>query len=349
MGRATVHSICNDCMKACIYQKQEPVDIPQVETRVLKDVLALPWGFEIYALLTRWNPLNLRRPLPKPATGRKVLIVGLGPAGFTLAHHLMNDGHTVMAIDGLKIEPLVAAISGVDAGGAGLPFRAIRDPAELREPLDSRVMAGFGGVAEYGITVRWDKNFLKIIRLLLERRAQFAMYGGVRFGGTLTIDSAFALGFDHIAMCAGAGRPTVIPMQNGLVPGVRKASDFLRALQLTGAAKTDSIANLQVRLPVVVIGGGLTAIDTATEALAYYPLQVEKFLSRYETLVAERGVAAVRAGWSAAETETGDEFIAHAEPIRAERAAASREGRLPRIADLVNSWGGVTIAYRRRM
>ena len=31
-------------------------------------------------------------------------------------------------------------------------------------------MAGFGGVAEYGITVRWDKNFLKIIRLLLERR-----------------------------------------------------------------------------------------------------------------------------------------------------------------------------------
>ena len=46
-------------------------------------------------------------------------------------------------------------------------------------------MAGFGGVAEYGITVRWDKNFLKLIRLLLVRRAQFALYGGVRFGGTL--------------------------------------------------------------------------------------------------------------------------------------------------------------------
>ena len=30
---------------------------------------------------------------------------------------------------------------------------------------------GFGGVAEYGITVRWDKNFLKLIRLLLERGA----------------------------------------------------------------------------------------------------------------------------------------------------------------------------------
>ena len=79
---ATGHRICNDCMKACIYQKQEPVDIPQVETRMLKDVLALPWGFEIYGLLTRWNPLNLRRPLPKPASGCKVLVVGLGPAGF---------------------------------------------------------------------------------------------------------------------------------------------------------------------------------------------------------------------------------------------------------------------------
>ena len=120
-------------------------------------------------------------------------------------------------------------------------------------------MAGFGGVAEYGITVRWDKNFLKIIRLLLERRRQFAMFGGVRFGGTLTIDEAFADGFDHIALCAGAGRPTVLEIPNGFARGVRAASDFLMALQLTGAAKRESIANLQIRLPIVVIGGGLTA------------------------------------------------------------------------------------------
>ena len=349
MCAATGHRICNDCMKACIYQKQEPVDIPQIETRVLKDVLALPWGFEIYGLLTRWNPLNFRRPLPRPATGRKVLIVGLGPAGFTLAHHLINDGHTVVAIDGLKIEPLAAEISGVDSHGARQPFRPIRDVEELREPLGSRVMAGFGGVAEYGITVRWDKNFLKIIRLLLERRAEFKMFGGVRFGGTLTIDSTFSLGFDHIALCAGAGRPTIVPMKNGLAPGVRQASDFLMALQLTGAAKTDSVANLQVRLPVIVIGGGLTAIDTATEALAYYPLQVEKFLARYEILVAERGETSVRADWSEKEREIADEFIEHARVIRNERKAAAREGRQLRLVELLQSWGGATIVYRRRL
>jgi NADPH-dependent glutamate synthase beta subunit-like oxidoreductase/NAD(P)H-flavin reductase len=346
---ATGHRICNDCMKACIYQRQDPVDIPQIETRTLKDVLGLPWGFEIYSLLTRWNPLNIRRPLPRPATGHKVLVVGLGPAGFTLAHHLVNDGHFVAAIDGLKIEPLPPEVSGVAQDGTRRPFQPIRDLMSLVEGLDDRVMAGFGGVAEYGITVRWDKNFLKIVRLLLERRADFAMYGGVRFGGTVTIDRAFELGFDHVALCAGAGRPTVIPMPNGLVPGVRMASDFLMALQLTGAAKTASIANLTVRLPVVVIGGGLTAIDTATESLAYYPVQVEKFLSRYETLVAERGEEAVRAEWNAAEREVAAEFIAHGRAIRAERETARREGRPPHLAQLLDTWGGVTIAYRRRL
>jgi NADPH-dependent glutamate synthase beta subunit-like oxidoreductase/NAD(P)H-flavin reductase len=346
---ATGHRICNDCMKSCIYQRQDPVDIPQIETRTLKDVLGLPWGFEIYSLLTRWNPLDLRRPLPKPASGYKVLVVGLGPAGFNLTHHLINDGHFVAAVDGLKIEPLLPEISGVAADGGRVAFEPVRDVASLYERLDERTMAGFGGVAEYGITVRWDKNFLKLIRLLLERRAAFSMYGGVRFGGTLTIEGAFALGFDHIALCAGAGRPTVIPMQNGLVPGVRQASDFLMALQLTGAAKSDSIANLTVRLPVVVIGGGLTAIDTATEALAYYPMQVEKFLHRYETLVAERGAEPVRAAWNGAEREGAEEFITHGRAIRTEREVATREGRAPHLAKLIDSWGGVTIAYRRRL
>ena len=167
----------------------------------------------------------------------------------------------------------------------------------LFENLDDRVMAGFGGVAEYGITVRWNKNYLKLVRLLLERRAQFAHFGGIRFGGgaTLGMDDAWAMGFDHIALCMGAGKPTVLDIPNGLARGVRAASDFLMALQLTGAAKLSSIANLQLRLPVVVIGGGLTAIDTATESLAYYVRQVEKFAARYRTLVAERGEAAVRA------------------------------------------------------
>ncbi len=349
MCAGTGHRICNDCMKACIYQKQEPVDIPQVETRVLKDVLDLPWGFEIYSLLTRWTPFDLGRPVPKPHTGKKVLVAGMGPAGFTLAHHLMNDGHAVVGVDGLKIEPLPGDLSGVDAHGRRVAFKPIRDVQELTERLDERVMAGFGGVAEYGITVRWDKNFLKIVRLLLERRSEFALFGAVRFGGTVTVDEAFAMGFDHVALAMGAGRPTVLPLPNGLARGVRAASDFLMALQLTGAARADTIANMQLRLPVVVIGGGLTAVDTATESLAYYPVQVEKFLARYEALAAERGDKAVRAKWDAEEAEIADEFLTHARAIRAERAAAARDKRPAKVRELLQSWGGVTIAYRKRL
>ena len=340
MMAATGHRICNDCMKACVYQKQEPVDIPQAETSVLKDVLALPYGFEIYSLLIRWNPLNIRRPLPVADTGCKVLVVGLGPAGYTLAHHLMNDGHTVVAVDGLKIEPL-----GFD------PRLPIRDAQTLFESLDDRVLAGFGGVAEYGITVRWNKNYLKVVRILLERRAEFAMQGGVRFGGgaTLSIDDAWEMGFDHIALCMGAGKPTVIDMPGGLARGVRQASDFLMGLQLTGAAKMNSIANLQLRLPVVIIGGGLTAVDAGTESLAYYVRQVEKFALRYRTLVAERGEAAVRARWSEEDTEIATEFLTHADAIRDERIAAARAGRNPNLAQLLDSWGGATVAYRRTL
>ena len=169
-------------------------------------MLGLPWGFEIYSLLTRWNPLNIRRPLPRPATGHKVLVVGLGPAGFTLAHHLMNDGHFVAAIDGLKIEPLPPELAGVAQDGTRRRFQPIRDVMTLVEGLDDRVMAGFGGVAEYGITVRWDKNFLDLNYILIMRRKKFRLLDGVRFGGTLTLDDAWELGFHHVAI-AGASSP----------------------------------------------------------------------------------------------------------------------------------------------
>ena len=193
------------------------------------------------------------------------------------------------------------------------------------------------------------KIFSSCIRLLLERREEFALFGGVRFGGTLTADDALAMGFDHVALAAGAGRPTVLDMPNGLARGVRAASDFLMALQLSGAAQINSVANMQLRLPVVVIGGGLTAIDTATEALAYYPVQVDKFLRRYEILTSVQGEAAIRGAWDEEEREIAEEFLSHARAIRAERKEAEREGRVPRILELLQSWGGATIAYRKRL
>ena len=378
MLAATGHRICNDCMKACIYQKQEPVNIPMVETQTLDQVLALPWGFEIYSLLTRWNPLNTKQPLPLDDNNRKVLIVGLGPAGFTLAHYLLNSGVIVVGIDGTKIEGLSPELVGRGSGRLsskssadgldtikgwddGRYFIPIRDVSDLFVNLADRVPQGFGGVMEYGITVRWQKNYLTIIRLLLERRENFRLFGGVRFGSQIDFDNAKSLGFDHIALAMGAGKPNLPKMENNLARGVRTASDFLMALQLTGAGRHDSLANLQLRMPIVVIGSGLTAVDTATESLAYYCVQIEKFLQRYEFL-GDR----IFSGLTEEEREIAEEFIKHGKELRAVKSVTaskfvaqstdltnrngedgSENGKGRSIAELLRSWGGATILYRK--
>lgn len=338
----TGHRICNDCMKACIFQKQEPVNIPEIETNTLTEVLNLPYGFEIYSLLTRWNPLNRKRPYALPYNGKNILVVGMGPAGYTLSHYLLNEGFGVVGIDGLKIEPLIC-----DFVGEG--FKPIRSYSEIVDKLDDRILNGFGGVAEYGITVRWDKNFLKVIYLNLLRRKSFEIYGGVRFGGTITIEDAWNYGFDHIALATGAGKPTIVRMENNLIRGIRKASDFLMTLQLSGAQKKDSMANLQVRLPAVVIGGGLTGIDTATEIMAYYPIQVEKVLERYESLEKEIGEEKIKERLSDEDLEILEEFLSHGREIKLERKRAKEYDEAPNFIPLIRKWGGVSLVYRKSL
>ena len=343
MCPGTGHRICNDCMRGCIYQKTESVNIPQIETNVLTDVLFMPWGFEIYSLLTRWNPLNIKRSTALPYNGKNVLVAGMGPAGYTLSHYLLNEGFGVVGIDALKIEPLPLYLTG-DRNTIPAPVIEFKT---LYEELDKRVMLGFGGVAEYGITVRWDKNFLKVIYLNLLRRSAFKCYGGIRFGGTVSIDEAWEMGFDHIAIASGAGKPTIIDLKNNLTRGIRKASDFLMGLQLTGAAKESSLANLQVRLPAGVIGGGLTAIDTATELLAYYPVQVSKIVKRYDKLVAKYGVELIRSRYDQEELEILEEFLGHGRIIEQERQRAAAAGETPNFLPFLHQWGGVTMFYRK--
>jgi NAD(P)H-flavin reductase len=138
-------------------------------------------------------------------------------------------------------------------------------------------------------------------------------------------------------------------MKNNIIRGVRKASDFLMALQLTGAFKEEALANLQAELPALVIGGGLTAIDTATELLAYYPIQAEKTLARYEALVDEHGEDAVRAVFDAEERDILDRLLRHGGEVRLERERARAAGEQPDLARLCQDWGGVSIVYRRSM
>ena len=76
----------------------------------------------------------------------------------------------------------------------------------------------------------------------------------------------------------------------------------------------------------MVIGGGLTAMDIATESLAYYVVQVEKFLLRFEVLAAELGEDAVRDRWNDEEREIAEEFLV-ARARDSQRAAQGGAGR----------------------
>ena len=306
----TGHRICNDCSRACIYQKQKPVDIPLVETNVLSTVLDMQFGFEIYSLLTRWNPLNLLRPLPLPPTNGRVLITGMGPAGYTAAHYLINEGHTVVGVDGAKIEPLPERLIGKASKNKKIGFELIQDiKHEVFQDLDLRVASGFGGVSEYGITVRWDKNYLSIIRIILERRDSFLLAGEMMLGGNLHFEEILQ-DFDHVVVTCGSGKAKTINMKNCLASGVKYASDFLMNLHLGGAYRQDSIDNLQIRSPIVVIGGGLTAVDASTESLAYYSAQVKKFKERYSTIM-EHGH---KIDWTAREKAIVADFLSGQEP-----------------------------------
>ncbi|QQV74473.1 Dihydroorotate dehydrogenase B (NAD(+)), electron transfer subunit [Rickettsia tillamookensis] len=320
MVAATGHRICNDCSKACIYQKQDPVNIPLIESNILEETLKLPYGLEIYLLLTRWNPLNIYAPLPKEPTNYNILVTGLGPAGFSLSYYLLRSGHNVTAIDGLKITPL--------------PFdvhKPIKFWHEYKNLLSERIPRGFGGVAEYGITVRWDKNNLDILRLILERNNNFKYYDGVALDFNITKEQAFDLGFDHIAFCIGAGQPKILDIENFEAKGVKTASDFLMTLQSGGAFLKNSNTNMVIRMPIVVIGGGLTSLDAATESLYYYKKQVEEFAENY-----------IEKDLTDEDKEIAEEFIAHA---RLFKEAKSNE----ELRKVFNKLGGATIYYRGRL
>lgn len=314
----TGHRICNDCAKSCIYQKQSHVDVPIIESELFRKTLHLPWGAEIYNLLLLWNPLSITDPLPRDASARNILVVGSGPAGLSMAYYLLRSGHNVTIIDGLKIEPLPNIA----------PIKSWQEFAENNTlPAD-----GFGGVASYGITSRWNKEHLQLLKIIFTRWPRLHVEGGTMLGANLAITQAFnQFKFDHLCLALGAGAPKWPQIPGIMSRGVMAAADFLMNLNLYKPYLASSTSALQIRLPLVVIGGGLTAIDAAVEAIKYYIELVRKFAILYTPKIAAK--------LSQEEQAIAQEYLLHSELLKDN----------PDIKNAIAQIGGVTILYRNAL
>ena len=259
----TGRRICNNCEEACIFQKQEAVDIQSIETQILNDVLNIPYGLEIYNLLLLWNPLGIENE--HSLIGKTVMVAGLGPAGLFTCHEFSKVGAEVIGIDALNIEisPKIKYIAENIITDV-TPF--------LNENLEERKPSNIGGVMEYGITARWNKNYLDLLVGLLLRRKNIKFIGSTRIGSLLNYNDIFNyFRFNHLALCVGSAKPKLpFYVENlftgySLTNGIMMASDFLMSLHVNRESK---YLHSFIKSPVYILGCGLTAIDTACEARA---------------------------------------------------------------------------------
>ena len=191
----TGHRICNDCMKGCIFQKQGARQHPPGRDgrahRRVRAALGLRDLRPAHALEPAEPRAAVRAAVPRAQRARRR---PRGPRATrcrsTCSTTASASSASRRAQDRSRFD--LDLLEGADVW----PPRAVKSWSRARRAARrAPAREGFGGVAEYGITVRWDKNFLTALYLTLARRAAFRVYGGVRFGGTLDVDGAFALGF----------------------------------------------------------------------------------------------------------------------------------------------------------
>jgi glutamate synthase (NADPH/NADH) small chain len=195
------------CEGACVREAAEgmPVEIGRLQRYATDSILDAPHPF------TRAAP-----------TGKRVAVVGAGPAGLACAHRLAMHGHDVTIF-------------------------------EARERA--------GGLNEYGIAAyktaggfaQAEVDWLVAIGGITIRR-------GMALGRDITLDD---LRRDYDAVFLGMGLAGVnrLGLAGEGMTGVRPAVDFIAELR-----QTEDLTTLPVGRHVVVVGGGMTAVDAAVQS-----------------------------------------------------------------------------------
>ncbi|TXT39324.1 MAG: hypothetical protein FD135_2288 [Comamonadaceae bacterium] len=199
----------NLCEAVCVRQTQEgkPVAIGRLQR------------FAVDALMDSAKPQLFSRA---PFTGKKIGVIGAGPAGLACAHSLAKLGHEVTIFDARP-----------KAGGLNeYGLASYKTPDQFAQ-AEVRWLLSLGGIS---IRTGWK----------LETAEQFE-----------------ALRREHDALFLGMGLPNThqlgVPGEH--LGGVQDAIDFIATLR-----QTENLATLPMGRRVVVIGGGMTAVDAAVQA-----------------------------------------------------------------------------------
>jgi glutamate synthase (NADPH/NADH) small chain len=202
------------CQKFCVLGKMgEPVSIGRLERYVA--------DFELER--------GVKVPVQSKSSGRKVAVVGSGPAGLTVAAELAKLGHKVTVFEALH-----------NAGGVllyGIP--------EFRLPKKI-VQAEIDYVKKLGVEIHTD----------------------ILVGRTFTIEDLFKRGFDAVFIGSGAGLPLFLNIPGENLAGIYSANEFLIRVNLMKAYQFPLFDTpMKVGKKVAVIGGGNVAMDAARCAL----------------------------------------------------------------------------------
>ena len=197
------------CEQACVRNTSEdkPVEIGALQRHATDALLARPGA----PLFTRAAP-----------TGRRVAVVGAGPAGLACAHGLARAGHDVVIFDARP-----------KAGG-------------LNEY----------GIASYKTTGGFAQQEVDWLLSIggIELRLNFALGREITFDG-LQAD------FDAVFLGLGLAGVNALGIAEPQVPGLRAAVDFIAELR-----QASDVSKLPVGRDVIVIGGGMTAVDAAVQS-----------------------------------------------------------------------------------
>jgi glutamate synthase (NADPH/NADH) small chain len=166
----------------------------------------------------------------KSGNGKKVAVIGSGPAGLTCAGDLAKEGYEVTIFEALH-EPGGVLVYGIP---------------EFRLPKDTVVRHEIDNVRKLGVKIETN----------------------VIVGRTITIDQLVEEeGFDAVFIGSGAGLPKFMGIPGENTNGVFSANEFLTRNNLMKAFREDYDTPIKTGKKVAVVGGGNVAMDAARTAL----------------------------------------------------------------------------------